>query len=131
MLRRTTLYQELLALMQRAHNPHHYGSELALTYRLGYFKHDDDSAVPTIIPLEHEQEGRLVLEYLEAQEARIKDGIDLIVVPATQVAPSGLCTPVPEAAAAAAQKQCSSREGAQAAVAGTRASYSVADTVVG
>lgn len=44
--------------------------------------------IPTLVPVEHEQSDMPVLDYYRTQ--------DLIIVPVTQIAPSGLCTPVPD-----------------------------------
>lgn len=46
------------------------------------------NGIPTLVPMEVEQTDTPVLEYFRNQ--------DLIIVPATQISPSGLCTPIAE-----------------------------------
>lgn len=46
------------------------------------------NGIPTLVPTEIEQSDTPVLKYFRNQ--------DLILVPATQISPSGLCTPIPE-----------------------------------
>jgi hypothetical protein len=96
MLRRSPLYQEVLYALQTAPNPHGYDKDVILSYRLGYFA--DGGDLPTVIPLEEEHAGRCIVEYFGTQEALLNmtDGIDCIVIPATQVSRSGICTPVPD-----------------------------------
>lgn len=56
--------------------------------------------IPALVPVEHEQSDVPVLDYYRTQ--------DLIIVPVTQIAPSGLCTPVPDTGVATAAS-CSTR----------------------
>ncbi|CAM9646625.1 unnamed protein product [Ectocarpus sp. 4 AP-2014] len=87
MMRRTPLFQELLFTMINSSNPHNYGKDLRYKYR---FAHPAQgiNAPPTLVPVEHEQSDMPVLDYYQSQ--------DLIIVPATQISPSGRCTPIPE-----------------------------------
>jgi hypothetical protein len=94
MLRRSPLYQEILYALQTAPNPHGYEKDVILTYRLGYFA--DGADLPTVISLADEQAGRSIVEYYGNQEALLNmtDGIDCIVIPATQISRSDICTPL-------------------------------------
>ncbi|CAM9090882.1 unnamed protein product, partial [Scytosiphon promiscuus] len=89
MMRRTPLFQELLFTMVNSSNPHKYGKDLRYKYRFAV--PNEDMAVngtPTLVPLDVEQSDTPVLRYFRSQ--------DLIIVPATQISRSGLCTPIPE-----------------------------------
>lgn len=96
MLRRTPLYQEILYMLQTAPNVHRYEKDIILTFRLGYFA--DGASVPTVIPLEDEQQDCLVVDYFGGKQAvdAMSDGLDVIVIPAAQVSRSGVCTAVPD-----------------------------------
>lgn len=48
----------------------------------------DNYIVPTLVPVEDEQSDTPVLDFYRNE--------DLIIVPATQISPSGRCTPTPE-----------------------------------
>ncbi|CAM9438741.1 unnamed protein product [Ectocarpus fasciculatus] len=91
MMRRTPLFQELLFTMINSSNPHNYGKDLRYKYRFAVLKEHPAPGInelPTLIPVEHEQSDMPVLDYYRSQ--------DLIIVPATQISPSGRCTPIPE-----------------------------------
>ena len=86
------LYQEILHALQTAPNRYSYDKDLVMTYRLGYFA--EGGHVPTIISLHDEAQGARVVEYFGNNNDAVKlddDGLDVIVVPSSQVAPSGAC----------------------------------------
>ena len=90
MLRRTSLFQELLAVMVELKNPHDYPSAASLGYRFGVWPEDDceksaPGTVPTIIPKEDEDD--LVAKWIPDPLTR-----DLIIVPQTQLDPEDRCT---------------------------------------
>ncbi|CAM9849960.1 unnamed protein product [Pylaiella littoralis] len=92
MMRRTPLFQELLFTMVNSSNPHNYGKNVGYKYRFAVFNEEhaqrDEYIVPTLVPVEDELSDTPVLEYYRNR--------DLIIVPATQISPSGRCTPTPE-----------------------------------
>ena len=55
------------------------------------FEQDEGSYIPKLVPMEHEQSYMPVLDYYR-NTARP----DLVLVPATQISPSGVCTPNPD-----------------------------------
>ena len=91
MLRRTSLFQELLAVMLELKNPHEYPPARALSYRFGvwptndYSKLDDVSTVPTVIPKAAEDDlvSKWITDPLE---------MDLILIPQTQIDRNDTCT---------------------------------------
>lgn len=91
MLRRTSLFQELLAAMLELKNPHEYPAARALSYRFGVWPNADYDdvgdvrTVPTIIPAESEED--LVSKWITDPLA-----MDLILVPQTQIDPHDVCT---------------------------------------
>lgn len=90
MLRRTSLFQELLAVMLELKNPHDYPPALALSYRFGVWPSDDYEAydpgtTPRIIPKEAEDD--LVSKWITDPLT-----MDLILVPQTQVDAGDVCT---------------------------------------
>eukprot|EP00629_Pelagomonadales_sp_RCC1024_P012459 CAMPEP_0119273938 /NCGR_PEP_ID=MMETSP1329-20130426/11167_1 /TAXON_ID=114041 /ORGANISM="Genus nov. species nov., Strain RCC1024" /LENGTH=202 /DNA_ID=CAMNT_0007274199 /DNA_START=169 /DNA_END=774 /DNA_ORIENTATION=- len=90
MLRRTALFQELLAVMIELDNVHDYPPADALQYRFGVWPLDDyenypPGTVPTIIPREREED--LVAAWITDPLTQ-----DLLLVPQTQVNPSDTCT---------------------------------------
>ena len=90
MLRRTSLFQELLAVMLELKNPHEYPPALALSYRFGVWPSDDYEAydpgtTPRIIPKEAEDD--LVSKWITDPLT-----MDLILVPQTQVDAGDVCT---------------------------------------
>lgn len=52
---------------------------------------DRGSDIPRLVSMEHEQSDMPVLDYYR-NTARL----DLVLVPATQISPSGVCTPHPD-----------------------------------
>ncbi|CAM9478044.1 unnamed protein product [Choristocarpus tenellus] len=91
MMRRTSLFQEVIFTMISSPNPHKYGKEDMYKYRFGFFKEDSSSDVPSLVALEDEAEDAKVLDYCRNAVCQ-----DLIIIPATQVSPSGRCSSTPE-----------------------------------
>ncbi|CAM9288509.1 unnamed protein product [Discosporangium mesarthrocarpum] len=91
MMRRTSFFQELLHVMTSSPNPHQYGKDTKFHYRFGVFEEGGNGEIPTLVPLEEEAEGAKVLDYFTNTVCQ-----DLIIIPATQISPSGCCTPTPE-----------------------------------
>lgn len=90
MLRRTALFQEILAVMLELENPHDYPPANALAYRFAIWPDDTPEesppgTLPTLIPKEDEEE--LISKWLPDPLAR-----DLIIVPQTQIDRGDRCT---------------------------------------
>ena len=90
MLRRTSLFQELLAVMLELKNPHEYPPARALSYRFGVwptadYETFDPGTTPKIIPRDAEED--LVSKWITDPLA-----MDLILVPQTQIDRADACT---------------------------------------
>ncbi|CAM9375933.1 unnamed protein product [Chrysoparadoxa australica] len=90
MLRRTPFYQELLFLMQHAPNPHGYGKDRRYQYRFGVYNENGGGDL-NLISKESEQQGMRVVDFCENLARQ-----DMVIIPATQISPSGELTPVVE-----------------------------------
>ena len=90
MLRRTALFQEILAVMLELENPHDYPPAQSLAYRFAIWPDDEPEksplgTKPSLIPKEAESD--LISKWLPDPLAR-----DLIIVPQTQIDREDRCT---------------------------------------
>ncbi|KAJ1461910.1 hypothetical protein M885DRAFT_507102 [Pelagophyceae sp. CCMP2097] len=90
MNRRTSLFQELLAVMLQCDNPHSWPSATALTFRFGVWPDNNYSnpapeTTPNVIPFADEED--LVSKWITNPLEQ-----DLILIPQTQIGVGDVCT---------------------------------------